>query len=139
MLLIITASFVNLRLHPSQKILAALSTLYLGVAIALFVSLFMSWLPQIVVIFLLECLWIEWLERYQHYCHQQGNLSITVSGAVNWQQQKWQINKIKVVTRWFILFRMQHAQEVSWVCVSHDACKDEEYRALAMLCHMARL
>lgn len=139
MLPTITASFVNLRLHPSQKIFAALSALYLGVAIALFVPLLTSWLPLIIVTFLLECLWIEWLERYQHYYRQQGILSITVSGVVNWQQQKWQINKIKVVTRWFILFRMQHAQEVTWVCVSHDACNDQEYRSLAMLCHMARL
>lgn len=134
----ITASFVNLRLHPSQKIFAALSALYLGVAVALLVPLLTSWLPLIIVTFLLECLWIEWLERYRDYYHEQGNLSITVAGEVNWQQQKWKIDKIKVVTRWFILFRMKHAEGRCWICVCHDSCNDEDYRALAMLCHMAK-
>ena len=133
-----TANFADLLLRPSKLTIAALSLLYLSVAMFLLLAVFRSAIPLIAAVIIIECLWLEWLQLWQRCFRQQGRMSITVSGQMTWQQQPWQIIQIKVVTRFFILLRVRRQATCQrWLLICHDACDEKGFRTLSLLCRNA--
>jgi len=132
-----TANFADLLLRPSKLTVAALSLLYLSVAMFLLLAVFRSAIPFIAAVIIIECLWLEWLPLWQHSFRHQGRMSITVSGQMTWQQQPWQIIQIKVITRFFILLRVKQVTRQRWLLICHDACDEKDFRTLSLLCRNA--
>lgn len=103
----------------------------------LLLAVFRSAIPLIAVVILLECLWLEWLPLWQRCFQHQGRLSIRISGLMTWQQQPWQIIHIKVITRFFILLKVEQAARQRWLLICYDACDDNDFRTLSLLCRNA--
>ncbi|MGR5149137.1 protein YgfX [Photobacterium alginatilyticum] len=130
-----TASFADLDITPSRLMAATLTLLYVGAASLLLLSWFRNTLPFPLIIVCLEFLWFEWLQRLIDCRLMQGRLVVKSSGELQWQQQPWVIEQVKIRSRFVMLWRLRHQSQRRWLLICHDACEESEYRSLSLICH----
>jgi len=133
-----TANFADLDVKPSRLSAAALAFLYFSAACLLLLVWFRAVLPLPVIFLCLDMLWHEWFQLRLYCQSQQGRLVVSTSGEMNWQQQKWQIERVKIRTRLLLLIRIRQHEQRRWLLVCHDACDDKNYRALSLWCRYVR-
>ncbi|MCW8330582.1 hypothetical protein MD588_17395 [Photobacterium sp. SDRW27] len=130
-----TANFVEFDVKPSKLSAAALTILYFSAACLLLLAWLRTVLPLPLIVVCLDMLWHEWLQLRLYCQSQQGRLIISISGEVCWQRQKWQVDRVKIRTRFLLLLRLRRPEQHRWLLVCRDACDEAAYRSLSLFCY----
>jgi hypothetical protein len=126
----ITVNYVELRLTPSKLQLTTLIVGYASVVLFLFIFSPLILLP--LVLLLCELLYDEGVIGANYHYKFQGNLRFTSQGEIDWHQHKAVILNAQILTRWLILFRVDHPH-YHWILVWRDSVSSEQaYRQLVL-------
>ena len=114
---------------------AALTLLYVSAASLLLLSWLRNALSLPLIIVCLEFLWLEWLQHLIDCRRQLGRLVVKSSGELQWRRQHWVIERVKIRSRYLLLWRLRQHDQRCWLMICHDACEESEYRSLSLICH----
>ncbi len=133
-----TASFADLTLTPSYRLIGALALLYASALLLLLLCVFRQTLPLPVFFAMAWWLFDEWEKRLIGICRLAGRLQISTHGRIRWQGQMWTLRTVRIRTALILLWQLEGEGGRRWLPISPDACTHADYRSLALYSHQYR-
>ncbi|WP_197068570.1 protein YgfX [Photobacterium gaetbulicola] len=133
-----TASFADLTLTPSCRLMGALVLLYASALVLLLLCVFRQSLPLPAFFAVAWWLLCEGERRLLDIGALTGRLQISSEGNIRWQGQSWRLQSSRVRSGFILLWRLEGETERVWLPISPDACSSSAYRSLALYSHHYR-
>lgn len=133
-----TASFADLTLTPSYRLIGALALLYASALLLLALCVLRQTLPLPAFFAIAWWLIDEWGKRLVDVCNLVGRLQISGPGDIRWQGQVWTLRTVRIRTSQVLLWHLEGEGGRRWLPIFPDSCNHAGYRSLALYSHHYR-